>query len=354
MSITSQTFGNTRDGREVEIFTLRNPAGMETKISNYGCTIVTLHAPDRHGTPEDLVLGFDTLAGYEQDNPYFGALVGRCANRIPEGRIIIDGTEYQLTRNQGEHHLHGGARGFDKVVWHAAVVRRDGRDTLELTYLSKDGEEGYPGTLSVVVSYSLTDDNALVIHYSAETDRATIVSLTNHSYFNLSGHASGEVLDHEIMIDADSFTEICEGRYTTGNTIQVEGTPMDLRMRRRIGERMFEENQQFTWAIGGYDFNWILNHNDGSRHKFAEVYDPASGRLMEAETTLPGVQFYCGNKIRKGQRGKSGASYGPYSGLCLETQHVPNAVNHRQFPSPILRPGERYEHETIYRFSVIA
>ncbi|UCF96252.1 MAG: galactose mutarotase [Spirochaetaceae bacterium] len=350
MSITQEYFGKTRDGQEVSLYTLSNSTGMVSSITNYGGRIVTLLAPDRKGNFDDLVLGFDSLEEYLGANPYFGSLIGRCANRIENARVRIQGVEYQLCRNDGDHHSHGGSKGFDKVVWAANILEQDGQELLELSYLSKDGEEGYPGNLSVTVCYSLTEEDALKIRYLAETDKATIVSLTNHSYFNLSGHESGDVLDHQIMIDADSFTEICAGRYTTGRYLAVEGTPMDLRKRRPIRTRMFEENQQLTWAIGGYDLNWVLNASGDYPEKFSEVYDRASGRLMEVETTMPGVQFYVGNKLKTGLIGKNGARYEPYSGLCLETQHFPNAANHPHFPSPVLQPGEIYDHTTIYRF----
>lgn len=350
MSIKPEHFGKTRDGQEVRLYTLRNSKGMESKITNYGGRIVTLLAPDRHGNLDDLVLGFDDLEAYLEENPYFGSLIGRCANRIENAGITVEGAEYRLSRNDGQHHSHGGKKGFDKIVWRANIVNRNDQELLELSYLSKDGEEGYPGNLSVEVCYSLTEDNELKIRYLAETDKTTVVSLTNHSYFNLAGHASGTVLDHEIMIDADKFTEICEGRYTTGKYIAVENTPMDLRKRQIIGKRMFEENQQLKWAIGGYDLNWVLNRTGKHPVKVIEAYDPSSGRLVEVETTMPGVQFYVGNKLKPDLIGKNGARYRPYSGLCLETQHFPNAVNHPNFPSPILRPGERYDHTTIYRF----
>ena len=352
MDIQREPYGETRDGQEVGLFTLRNSNQMETKITNYGGRIVTLLAPDRDGNPDDLVLGFDSLEGYLGANPYFGALIGRCANRIENARISIQGVDHRLSKNDGDHHSHGGQRGFDKVVWAANIAEVEGHVMLELHYLSKDGEEGYPGNLSVTVRYSLTEANELRIRYLAETDKTTVVSLTNHSYFNLSGHGSGDALDHEIMIDADSFTEICAGRYTTGRYLRVDDTPMDLRQRRPIRARMFEDNQQLSWAIGGYDLNWVLKVGGKSPEKFSEVYDPSSGRIMEVETTMPGVQFYVGNKLKTGLVGKNGARYGPYSGLCLETQHFPNAAKHPHFPSPLLRPGERYDHTTIYRFKV--
>jgi aldose 1-epimerase len=352
MSIKREYFGKAHYGQEADVYTLKNTKGMESRITNYGGRIITLLAPDRNGNLDDLVLGFDGLERYLQQNPYFGSLIGRCANRVENAKITIHGVEYNLSNNDGQHHSHGGIRGFDKIVWNAKIVNRNGRELLELSYLSQDGEEGYPGNLSVTVLYSLTEDNELTIRYLAETDKATVVSLTNHSYFNLSGHDSGDVLEQEIMIHADEFTEICEGRYTTGKYIAVENTPMDFRKRRKIGLKMFEEYQQLKWAIGGYDLNWVLNNSGQYPEKVIETYDPASGRLMEVETTMPGVQFYVGNKLKTDLIGKNGARYGPYSGLCLETQHFPNAVNHPHFPSPILQPGELYDHTTIYRFKV--
>ena len=352
MSIEREYFGKTQDGQEVEAFTLKNSNGMESKITNYGGRIVTLLAPDRNGNFDDLVLGFAGLEEYLEENPFFGALIGRCANRIEDAKITIQGVESQLSRNNGPHHSHGGKKGFDKIVWKANIVNSNSQELLELRYLSKDGEEGYPGNLSVTVFYSLTEDNELKIHYLAETDKTTVVSLTNHSYFNLCGHNSGDVLNHEIMIDADKFTEICKDRYTTGKYLSVENTPMDFRERKKIGSRMFEENRQLTWAIGGYDLNWVLNNNGKYPEKVIETYDPASGRLMEVETTMPGIQFYVGNKLRTDLIGKNGARYRPYSGLCLETQHFPNAANHTHFPPPLLHPGERYDHTTVYRFKL--
>lgn len=350
MRTERELFGKTEDGQAVDLFRLKNTRGMEAVITNYGGRIVALRTPDQ----ADLVLGFDSLREYMGEEPHFGSLIGRCANRIANAKMSIEGITYQLSRNDGAHHSHGGHRGFDRVIWDAGIVSTVGRELLELRYLSKDGEEGYPGNLSVTVSYSLTEDNELIIRYLAETDKTTVVSLTNHSYFNLSGHDSGDALDHEVMIDADEFTEICEGRYTTGRCLAVENTPMDFRKRTKIGLRMFEENQQLTWAIGGYDLNWVLNKRGKNLEKVIEVYDPASGRLMEMETTMPGVQFYVGNKLKTGLIGKNGASYRPYSGLCMETQAFPNAVNHPHFPSPLVQPGERYDHTTVYRFKSLS
>ncbi len=352
MCIEQEIFGRTAEGQEVDLFTLKNKTGVETKITNYGGRIVTLLVPDRNSVSDDIVLGYDRLDQYLDENPYFGSLVGRCANRIEKARFHLDGVEHKLSQSDGEHHSHGGFKGFDKVIWNANATVKDGEKQLELRYLSKDGEEGYPGNLSVMVQYALTENNELIIHYIAETDKATIVSLTNHTYFNLSGHDSGDVLHQEIMIDADNYTEIAKGRYTTGRYIDVEGTPMDFRKAVKIGLRMFEENQQLTWAIGGYDLNWVLNKQEQTAEKVIELFDPHSGRLMEVDTTLPGVQFYVGNKLKTGLKGKNGALYQPYSGLCLETQYFPNAANHPHFPTPVLRPGERYDHTTVYRFKI--
>jgi aldose 1-epimerase len=352
MTIAKRSFGRLHDGTPVDLYTLTNGNGMHATISNYGGKIVALTAPDREGRFADVVLGFDTLEGYLQPNPFFGTIVGRCANRIGDARFTLNGTEYRLTPNEGVHHSHGGERGFDKVFWAAEGTEGASGPQLTLQYDSADGEEGYPGALAVTVRYTLANDNALRIEYDAVPAKDTIVSLTNHSYFNLAGAGVGDIFGHELLIDADSFTPISEERVTTGELRPVANTPMDFRSPTGIGQRSAAPDQQLCWGIG-YDHNWVLNSDPAHPTEVIELYEPGSGRLLEVATTAPGVQFYAGNKLeRRVVIGKGGKVYKNHAGLCLETQHYPNAVNHPHFPSPIVRAGERYHQVTIYRFSI--
>lgn len=351
MTISRQPFGRTADGAPVDLYELTNRRGMRAAITNYGGRIVALTAPDRRGVFADVVLGFDTLEPYLAPNPFFGTIVGRCANRIGHARFTLGGREYRLTPNEGTHHSHGGAVGFDKVVWAATTAETAGGPRLALGYTSADGEEGYPGSLAVSVRYTLTDENTLRIEYDAVPDRDTIVSLTNHSYFNLAGAGQGDILDHELWIDAEHFTAINAERFTTGELRPVQGTPMDFRRPTIIGLRSRVDDQQLHWGVG-YDHNWALNSDPATPTRVITLHEPRGGRLMTVATTAPGVQFYAGNKLeRRTVIGKGGLPYKNHAGLCLETQHYPNAINHPHFPSPIVRAGERYRQVTEYAFT---
>ncbi|HZG88037.1 aldose epimerase family protein [Paenibacillus sp.] len=351
MSIAVQPFGTTPEDRPIRLFTLTNASGMSADISDLGGVIVALRAPDRNGKLEDITLGYETAERYLEKGPYFGALIGRHANRIEGASFELNGVEYNLAKNDGGNHLHGGLRGFDKVVWDADIVpAAGGGEALRLAYVSPDGEEGYPGTLRTTVLYTLTDDNELRIDYEAVSDQDTVVNLTNHAYFNLAGHAAGDIGGHELMIDADRFTPINAECVPTGEVRGVAGTPMDFRRLTPIGPGFASGDEQIANG-GGYDHNWVLNAGGGRLAKAAEVYEPTTGRVMEVFTTKPGIQFYSGNFLGGSDIGKGGAVYGKRSGLCLETQYFPNALKHKHFPSPILRAGETYRHTTTYKFS---
>jgi aldose 1-epimerase len=331
--VTRKRFGNGPDGEEVYLYTLANKNGVEVSITNFGGAVTSIKAPDRNGVFADVVLGYDTLDEYVKNPRYLGALIGRHANRIGRGKFSLNGVEYQLAQNNGANHLHGGFKGFDKRVWKAAETESG----LRLEYFSKDGEENYPGNLKVDVTYSLNDQNELRIEYHATTDKDTIVNLTNHSYFNLAGH--GSILDHELTLNADSFTPVSKDLIPTGEINGVEGTAMDFRTGRVI-------------TPGGYDHNFVL---DGWKHGLirfvARLREPVSGRIMEVFTTQPGMQFYSGNFLDGSLIGKRGVAYQKYGGLCLETQHYPDAPNHPNFPTTVLRPSETYHEITVYKFT---
>ncbi|MBW8016211.1 MAG: galactose mutarotase [Planctomycetes bacterium] len=341
-----EDYGTLSDGTSVYLCTLTNDNGMVAKITNYGGIVTELHVPDRDGKMTDVVLGYENLDKYVEATPYFGALIGRYGNRIAKGKFTLGGKEYTLATNNDENHLHGGDAGFDKVVWAATAKRTPNGPSLELKYISKDSEEGYPGNLTCKVIYTLTNDNELKIKYEATTDAPTVVNLTHHSYFNLAGHDSGTILDQQLMLDADKYTPVDEGLIPTGVLAPVEGTPMDFRTPTAIGARI----AQLTGDPGGYDHNWVLNNSDGSYAKVASLYEPKSGRLMEIFTSEPGLQFYSGNFLDGSNKGK-GATYNKHNGLCLETQHFPDSPNQPQFPSTVLRPGEKYGYTTSYKFS---
>ena len=334
MTITKTYFGTT-GGAEVYLYTLTNELGYEVSITNYGGAITALKTPDRDGVFGDIVLGYETLDDYVRNPRYVGAsCIGRHANRIAEGRFSLNGIDYQLGRNNGPNHLHGGFHGFDKRVWSAT----EAGDVLRLSYLSKDGEESYPGNLEAFVDYGLSG-NELTIDYRASTDRDTIVNLTNHSYFNLAG--AGTILDHELTLHADNFTPVSNDLIPTGEIKSVTGTPMDFRNSRPIGSEV------------EYDHNFVLNNWDGSLKSAARLYEPTTGRVVEILTTQPGIQFYSGKFLDGSLIGKKGVAYEKYTGLCLEPQHFPDAPNHPTFPSTILRPGEEYNQKTIIRFSSV-
>ena len=327
----AENFGTT-EGFEVKLYTLTNNRGLEVSITNYGGAVVSIKTPDRDGEIADVVLGFETLEEYVRNPRYFGGLIGRHANRIGLGKFSLGGSVFQLTQNNGANHLHGGVKGFDKRVWDVA----DHSTNLRLEYLSQDGEEGYPGNVTAKVSYALSGNNELVIDYEATTDRDTIVNLTNHSYFNLAG--GGHILDHELTLHAHGFTPVSNELIPTGEIEEVENTRMDFRYGRSI-------------ASGGYDHNFVLSDHDGSLRPAARLYEPRSGRVLEISTTQPGIQFYSGNFLDGSFHGKGGVVYNQYAGLCLEPQHFPDAPNHPNFPSTVLRPGEVYKHVSVYRFS---
>jgi aldose 1-epimerase len=349
--VRKRPFGKTSDGREVELYTLTNSNKVEIEITNYGGIVVSLKVPDRQGEMADVVLGYEDLANYERDKWHFGAIIGRYANRIAGGKFRLNGQEHTLARNNGPNHLHGGVVGFEKVVWRARQDAIERGEALILNYVSEDGEEGYPGKLNIRVEYSLTDENEFQIKYFATTDKDTVVNLTNHSYFNLMGAAESDILLHQLQVNADRFTPVNENLIPTGELHPVSGTPFDFKQPETIGSRINQNVPQLKFGRG-YDHNWVLNRGmDGGLSLAATLYDPQSGRTMEVFTTEPGIQFYSGNFLDGSVRGKKGTTYGSRSGLCLETQHFPDSPNHADFPSTVLRAGQRYESKTIFRFS---
>jgi aldose 1-epimerase len=345
--ITRTDFGKLADGTGVQIYTLTNQQGIEARITNYGGILVSLTVPDRQGRKADVVLGFDTLAEYLASGPFFGALIGRYANRIGGAQFTLDGVEYHLEKNNGANSLHGGAHGFDKRVWTARELPDGG---LALTYVSKDGEGGYPGNLTVTATYHLTDANEVRIDYTATTDKDTVVNLTNHSYFNLKGAGAGDILAHRVTLNASRFTPVDSGMIPTGELRDVSGTPFDFRKSTAIGARIDQNDEQLMLG-GGYDHNWVLNKNASELALAARVEEPESGRALEVYTSEPGVQFYTGNSLNGPIQGKGGKVYGRRSGFCLETQHFPDSPNRKDFPSTVLKAGHRFESTTAYRFS---
>ncbi|MFT2011204.1 aldose epimerase family protein [Pontibacter sp. 13R65] len=343
--IKIERFGSLPGGQEVNLYTLLNEAGMVVKITNYGAIITSIVTPDKNGEAGEIALGFEELEGYLQKQPYFGSVVGRFANRIKNAKFTIDGQEYKLAANKGANHIHGGLSGFDKKVWQAEELPE--QNGIKLTYTSPDGEEGYPGNLETSITYTLSENNEFIIHYQAQTDKATPVNLTNHSYFNLTAGKSELILDHVVEITSDAYTLVDDTQVPTGEIQQVEGTPMDFRTQHVIGESIDQ-------VPGGYDHNYIVPSADGSLKFIASVLDPESERFMEVFTTMPGVQFYTGNALDGTVKDKHGKAFIKQCGLCLETQHFPDAPNHPEFPSAILHPGEIYDHTTIYKFSVKA
>lgn len=348
--IEKTTYGQLPDGQTADLFTLRNAAGMTAKITNYGGILVELTAPDKEGKFEDVTLGLDSLSSYVKNNPFFGALVGRYGNRIAKGKFTLDGKPYTLFVNNMGNHLHGGKVGFDKVLWTATPVEGD-EPALKLAYTSKDGEEGYPGNLSVTVTYTLQKDNALKIDYQATTDKPTVVNLTNHTYFNLTGGAKRDVMDHVLTLNADRFLPVDETLIPTGKLQPVSGTPFDFTKPTVIGSRINDSTDTQIKYGGGYDHAWVLNGEAGSLKKAATVYEPTSGRVMEVSTTEPAVQFYTGNFLNGKVVGREGFPYKKRYALCLETEHYPDSPNQPSFPTTTLRPGETYKTTTIYQFS---
>jgi aldose 1-epimerase len=346
-SVTKKAFGQTADGTAVDLYTLTNSTGMTARIMTYGATLTELTAPDREGKLEDVVLGFDNLKGYLAGHPFFGSTVGRVANRIAKGHFTLDGKEYQVAKNNGPNALHGGLKGFDKVVWKAEPVQTPDGAAVKFTYRSKDGEEGYPGELTATVTYTLTNSNELKLDYTATTDKATPVNLTNHTYFNLAGLKTGDILGHELMLAADRYTPADDTLIPTGEIKSVQETPLDFTTPTLIGARI----KQIKSDPVGYDHNFVLNSGGKKLALAARVREPKSGRTLEMFTTEPGVQFYTGNFLDGKLTGKGGIVYKQHTGFCLEAQHFPDSVNHPNFPSMILRPGQTYTQTTVYKFS---
>jgi aldose 1-epimerase len=349
MSNSKSSFGQMPDGTAVDLYTLKNTKGMEVKISTLGGTIVSWTAPDRNGKYDDITLGMDSLQGYLDGVPFFGALVGRYGNRIAKGKFSLNGEEYTLAINNGENALHGGLRGFDKRVWQVSDFDEN-KSRLVLHYTSTDGEEGYPGELKVKVVYTLADDNSLKIDYEATTDKATVVNLTNHAYFNFAGLGSS-IENHEVMIAADKFLPVDKGLIPTGELATVSGTPMDFTSFHQISERINDTTFDQIALGGGYDHCWVFTDSSSNMKLVAKVKEASSGRQMEVYTTEPGVQFYSGNFLNGSAIGKNGKVYSKRTGFCLETQHFPNSPNQANFPSTVLNPGETYKSSTRYKFS---
>jgi aldose 1-epimerase len=346
-----RSFGRMPDGRDVFLHTLSNSHGMQAVITNYGGALVELKIPGPGGEVTDVVLGYDDLSSYLDHSFFFGGLIGRYCNRVANGAFILNGVEYHLEKNNGPNTLHSGTRGFDRVLWDARRDSAEGAEGLELTYLSADGEEGFPGNLRATVRYSVTPDNELRLDYKATTDKDTIVSLTSHSYFNLAGAGEGDIVAHELEINADYFTPIDATSIPTGEVRRVTGTPFDFKSPIAIGARVDFDDEQLK-LTSGYDHNFVLNQEGGgSLAMAARVREPKSGRVMEVLTTEPGLQLYTGNYLENGIPGKGGKLYGPRFGFCLETQHFPDSPNKPQFPSVVLKAGRQLRSTTVYRFS---
>jgi aldose 1-epimerase len=351
MKIKKQGFGKLSDGRDVDLLTLIHPDGSTVELTNYGAAVVSVKVPDKNGKIEDVVLGFDNIEDYEKIRVFYGAIVGRYGNRIAQGKFTLDGVEYNIPVNDGENSLHGGFNGFDKMLWNVDEFDVDNSAYVKLSYLSKDGEEGYPGNMNVAVSYSFTLDHELKIDYKITTDKPTVKNVTNHAYFNLSGDVKDDILNHELMLNADTYTPVTAGLIPTGETAPVEGTPMDFRKPEKIGSRINEDFEQLKLGLG-YDHNWIINNTDGSLKLAGTVYEPVSGRFMEIYTAEPGIQFYSGNFMDGSHSGHDGRVYQYREAMCLETQHYPDSPNHVNFPSTTLNPGEVYTSQTVYKFDV--
>ena len=350
--VTVSEFGKTKDGVAVSRYVLTNSEGMEAVVVTYGASLVSLKIPDRNGNSTDIVLGYDTVAGYEQDKSFFGATIGRYGNRIAGGQFALDGTVFHLPKNDGPNSLHGGSPGFNKRLWTGEIRSQAGAQILEMSYTSSDGEEGYPGTLKVKVTFTLpADKNELRIDYSATTDKDTVVNLTNHSYFNLTGDTSHDILAHELLLHAREFTPVDSTLIPSGELRAVSGTPFDFRKSAPIGARINQDDEQLKFGKG-YDHNWVLEKTKvPGLHPAAEVFEPTSGRVLSVLTTEPGIQFYSGNFLDGTVQGKGGHSYAHRAGFCLETQHFPDSPNHKNFPSTVLKAGQTYRSSTIFRFS---
>ncbi|HEU4835475.1 MAG TPA: aldose epimerase family protein [Pyrinomonadaceae bacterium] len=350
-TVSKQSFGKTADGQNIDLYMLRNTRGVEATITNYGGILVSLKVPDRNGKFDDVVLGFNDLDNYlTKNDPYLGAIIGRYGNRIAKGRFTLNGTEYKLAVNNGENHLHGGIKGFDKVVWTGHDMKTKAGPAVVLTYLSKDGEEGYPGNLNVRVVYTLTNNNEIKIDYSATTDKDTVTNLTHHSYFNLAGEGNGDILNHLVTINANRFVPTDAGSIPTGELKNVAGTPFDFLKATAIGARINDDDEQLKLG-NGYDHTWVINGRAGMMRLAATAYEAGSGRVMQVWTTEPGMQFYTGNFLNGTLTGKSGKVYARRNGFCFETQHYPDSPNQPSFPTTTLKKGQTYKSTTIYRFS---
>ncbi len=348
--IEKKLFGKLSNGNEIFAYTLKNQNGMTAEIINYGAIVVSLTAPDRNGKFEDIVHGYDNIDSYVVDKNYFGCIVGRYGNRIGKGKFLLEGKVYQLGINNGENHLHGGETGFSKRVWSAEPIESETDPALKLTYVSKDGEEGYPGTVTITVVYTLTKNNELKIEYTGTTDKTTVFNPTHHSYFNLSGNMNTTILDHELEINADKTTPVDNELITTGKYADVANTPMDFRLPKKIGKDINADYEQLKFGLG-YDHNWVINGYNKKVNRVASLYEAGSGRYMEVYSDQPGLQFYSGNFLNGSVAGKKGIKYQYRSALCLETQCFPDSPNKPQFPSAILKPGDVYKQTTIYKFS---
>jgi len=350
VTIEKKAFGKTKDGINVDQYILKNRNGMEISAINYGGIITSWKAKDRKGNYKDIVLGFNNLSQYENGNPYFGAIIGRYGNRIAKGKFTLNGEKYILALNNNENHLHGGIKGFDKVVWDSKEVINDSTASLVLSYVSNDMEEGYPGNLGVQVTYTLDNNDELSVKYKAVSDKKTIINLTQHSYFNLSADFNKNILDHEILINADSFLPVDSTLIPTGEKRKVESTPFDFRRPKNVGKEINNLDKQLIFG-NGYDHCWVLNNQDQGLRFVASAYDSGTGRLLEIFSDQPGIQFYSGNFLDGTLKSKIGGTYDFRSGFCLETQHYPNSPNEKGFPSVTLGPGEKYVSETIFKFS---
>lgn len=351
LSIESQPFGISASGDSISEFTLTNKNGMTMKVINYGGVITQLKVPGKNGSFDDVVLGFDQLKHYEKDSPYFGAIIGRYGNRIAKGKFSIDDVSYDLAINNLGNHLHGGIDGFDNKVWEAKEIKEGNAVGVQFTYVSKDMEEGYPGNLSVTVAYRLTNLNEVKIYYIAETDKPTVINLTNHTYFNLTGNPTKSILNHQLQLFADQYLPIDSTLIPLGEYRNVEGTPFDFRELTKIGERIEDQDIQIKYG-SGYDHNWIINREENDLILAAKLFEPVSGRMMSVFTSEPGIQFYAGNFLGSEPEGKGGIKYERRTGLCLETQHFPDSPNQLNFPSVRLNPGEAYHSATVYQFEI--
>ncbi|MDA0178441.1 galactose mutarotase [Mesoflavibacter profundi] len=350
LAITKSEFGKTKDSTPIELYTLKNANGVEMDVITYGGRITSLKVPNKDGKLENVILGFDTIEDYQKDNPFFGALIGRYGNRIAKGKFTLNGEEFTLATNDGSNHLHGGVNGFDRVVWTAKPIEGIEDSSLQLVYRSKDGEEGYPGNLKVTVTYTLTKDNAVEVTYEATTDKTTVVNLTQHAYFNLTGDFSKDILNHDVVINADAFLPVDETLIPTGEIRKVEGTPFNFNSSKKIGEDINADNEQLKRGKG-YDHCWVLNGEKGDMRFVASAYDETSGRFMEIFTEEPAIQFYTGNFLDGTLPMVNGGTYAHRTGFCLETQHYPDSPNQDNFPSTVLNPGETYKTKTTFKFS---